>query len=219
MRISGIKRAIVLSAVSALVLAGVAQAQQPNQENVARLARQIQKKILTLSNYGVFDYITFGIKPGENGYVVILRGYASRPSLKKSAERVASKLEQVGAVENEIEALPTSRMDEDLRMAVYAKVYYHPSLSRYNPNRGTPVYGGAYGFRRAAQLGISNDPPQGYHPISIIVKNGNVTLEGVIDTDADKQIAGMQANSTAGVFSVTSNLHVLNPSKSKKKKG
>jgi hyperosmotically inducible protein len=56
----------------------------------------------------------------------------------------------------------------------------------------------------------------GFHPISIIVKGGNVNLEGVIDTEADKSIAGMQANSVSGVFSVTNNLQVLNPRKPKK---
>ncbi len=48
----------------------------------------------------------------------------------------------------------------------------------------------------------TNDPPRGFHPIHIIVKNGNVRLEGVVDTSGDKTIAGMQANSTPGVFSV-----------------
>jgi hyperosmotically inducible protein len=109
-------------------------------------------------------------------------------------------------------------MNEDLRMKVYAKIYYNTMLSRYNPNRGTPVYGGSSGLRRTAMIGISQDPPKGYHPISIIVKNGNVILEGVVDNEGDKNIANIQANQVSGVFSVTNNLVVLQASKKKEKK-
>ena len=98
----------------------MAAAQQSNQEEVFRLAKQVRKKIITLNNYGVFDYITFGIQPGTAGYGVTLRGYASRPTLKKSADRVVSRIELVESVENEIEVLPTSRNDENIRLAVYA---------------------------------------------------------------------------------------------------
>jgi osmotically-inducible protein OsmY len=59
------------------------------------------------------------------------------------------------------------------------------------------------------EFGITNDPPMGNHAIHIIVKNGNVILEGVVDTAGQKTIAGIQASSTAGVFSVTNDLVVL----------
>ncbi len=204
--------------IGTLVIAGVMTAQQqPNQEEVIRLASQIQKKILTLSNYGVFDYVTFGIGQGTAGYRVVLKGYASRPTLKKSCERVVKKLELVESVDNQIKVLPTSNMDENIRMKVYIAIYYNSALSRYNPNRGTPAYSPG-GWGRAANFGISHDPPLGYHPISIIVDNGNVTLEGVVDNEMDKTIAGTQANSVSGVFHVTNNLHVLNPPKAKKNK-
>ena len=191
------------------------QSGQVNEEEVLRLAGQIRKKIVTLSNYSVFDSITFGLKHGpEGGYVVVVGGYASRPSLKKSVGRAVSRIEGVENVVNNIEVLPTSGQDEDIRFATYAKIYGHPALSRYNPNRGTPIYG----LHRRLAMGISNDPPLGAHPIHIIVNNGNVTLEGVVDTESDKTIAGLQANSVSGVFSVTNNLHVLQPPKKKKKK-
>ncbi len=208
------KRLMAGAMLAALLCVGAAQAQDPNRQETARLAQQIQREIMRLSNFGVFDSISFGLKRGTAGYGVVLRGFASRPSLKKSAEQVVEKIELVESVTNEIEVLPTSRMDDELRLAVFAKIYYHPSLVRYNPNRGAPTYG-LGGWNRAATFGISNDPPQGYHPISIIVNKGNVTLAGVVDTEGDKQVAGMQANSTAGVFSVTNNLEVLNPSKRK----
>lgn len=193
-------------------------AQQNQDEALLRAANKIRKEIVTLSDYGVFDWITFSMGPGANGYKVTLKGSASRPTLKSGAEQVTKKVEGVGEVVNEIEVLPLSRVDEDARMRVYASIYFHPTLSRYNPGRGTPIYGSAYGARRAAAIGISNDPPMGYHPISIIVRNGNVTLEGVVDNDMDKQIAEMQANTVNGVFSVTNNLTALQQSKKKAKK-
>ncbi len=207
-----------VAAALALFLAPPLAAQQqppPDQEEILRVAGQVRKKIITLNNYGVFDHITFGLERGaEGGYVVVVGGYASRPTLKKSITRVVSKIESVEGVVNEVEVLPNSRQDEDIRFATYAKIYGHPALSRYNPNRGTPIYG----LRRRVALGISNDPPIGAHPIHIIVNNGNVMLEGVVDTESDKTIVTVQANSVAGVFSVTNNLHVLQPAKKKKKK-
>jgi hypothetical protein len=198
----------------AALIAGTA-AGQPNPEHsqkvVNKLANDIRKQILTLSDYGVFDSLSFGIGPGPAAgeYKIVLKGYASRPTLKSAAEQVVKRIEGVWGVENQIEVLPTSRMDEDIRMKVYRAIYYDSSLSRYNPNRGTPVYGGAYGLQRTRALGISNDPPMGYHPISIIVKNGNVILEGVVDNEMDKNIAGVRANGVSGVFLVTNNLQAL----------
>jgi hypothetical protein len=127
---------------------------------------------------------------------------------------VVSQVEGVESVENEIEVLPVSRQDEDIRARVYGAIYFNPTLSRYNPNRGTPMYGAA----RRIERGISLDPPRGYHPIAILVNNGKVTLAGVVDNDMDKQIAEVQANTVPGVFSVTNELEVLNPGKGKKKK-
>lgn len=198
-------------ALAAVMLLGTATlSAQPSREATLQLAQRIRKEIVTLPNYGVFDNITFGIQ----GSKVYLRGQASRPTLKKSAERVTVKIEGVSEVVNEIEVLPNSRFDEDTRAAVYVNIYGHTSLSRYNPNRGVPLYGS----RRRQQFGISTDPPIGAHPIHIIVNKGNVTLEGAVDSEGDKTIAGMQANQVSGVFSVTNNLQAPQSGKKKKKK-
>jgi len=199
------KSRYLLIALAIAVMAPGLSAQQPDQEEMFNLVNQIRKKIITLSNYGVFDWVTFSLTNSATGYIVTLNGYASRPTLPQSAERVVQRLELVESVTNEIEVLPTSRNDDNIRAAAYATIYGHPALSRYNPNRGMPLYG----VQRRLQLGISNDPPLGQHPIQIIVKNGNIILEGVVDTDVDKAVAGAQANSVSGVFSVTNNLDVL----------
>ena len=191
-------------AAALLAAAAVAAAPQTGSEQQARLAEQIRKAIVTLSDYSLFDHVTFAL---QDGSTVVLRGQAAKPSLKNSAERAVARLESVEKVVNEIEVLPNSPNDERVRAGVYARVYGHPTLSRYNPNRGTPLFSSL--ARR--NFGISSDPPPGNHPIHIIVKNGNVTLEGAVNTEGDKTIAGLQANSTPGAFSVTNNLVVRNP--------
>ena len=186
---------------------------QISPEEVQRLAQQVTRQVLRLSNYGLFDQITFGIGTSEEGFVVTLKGFVSRPTLRKSAERVTAKIEGVEQVMNQIEVLPNSPNDDRIRTAVYVAVYGHPALSRYNPNRGTPLFSSV--ARRTS--GLTYDPPIGYHPIHIIVKNGNVVLEGVVDTSGDKVIAGIQANQVFGVFSVDNDLVVANESMKKAK--
>jgi osmotically-inducible protein OsmY len=215
-----IRRLLCSSLAMMLAAAGMVFAQETDkqkQDEVIRIANQVRKKILMLGNYGPFDYIAFGVAPGEEGYTILLKGYASRPTLKESAEREVKKIENVGTVENRIEVLPTSGMDENIRLKAYASIYNHPSLSRYNPNYGTPIYGSARSFRNTMQMGISTNPPMGFHPISIIVKGGHIILEGVVDNESDKTVAGMQANQVSGVFSVTNNLYVTQPAKKKEK--
>ena len=170
------------------------------QQAVLNIAKQVRKEIVTQPQYGVFDSIHFGIK----GSTVILRGQASRPTLKSSIEKSVKKIEGVNDVQNEIEVLPVSNNDDRIRAAVYASIYTYAPLQRYTANRGRPM---GPSVARAAG-GITNDPPIGYHAIHIIVKNGNVTLTGVVDSEADLAMAEMRANSVSGVFSVDNDLQV-----------
>jgi hyperosmotically inducible periplasmic protein len=174
-------------------------ADSASQASMLRIAKEVRKAILTLPEYGVFDYIHFAIK----GRTVILRGEASRPILKSSAENVVKKIEGVESVQNDIGVLPNSPNDDRIRAAVYYRIYSQPSLQKYTSNRG-PQFSSL--TRRTA--GITYDPPIGYHAIHIVVKNGNVTLVGAVDNSSDAAIAGMQANLTPGVFSVDNDLFV-----------
>ena len=196
------RMALPATAIVLVVSACLTAAPQELTEQQARLAEQIRKEIVTLSGYSLFDNISYLIN--DDGSTVTLRGQVAKPALKTSAERVVQRLEGVEKVVNEIEVLPNSPNDERVRAGVYVRVYGHPTLSRYNPNRGAPLFPST--ARR--NFGISADPPAGRHPIHIIVKNGHVTLEGVVNTEGDKTIAGLQANSTPGAFSVTNNLVV-----------
>ncbi len=131
-----------------------------------------------LPYFGVFDYIAYQVE----GYKVTLLGAVTRPSLKSDAEKAVKGIEGVEAVDNRIEVLPPSPTDEQLRLQLFRAIYGFPALERY-------------------ALGVIK-------PIRIIVRNGNVTLEGVVDSDGDKNMASVRANGVPGVFKVTNNLQV-----------
>ncbi|NYF91017.1 BON domain-containing protein [Tunturiibacter empetritectus] len=176
-----------------------------SQEDTLRIVQQVQKKLAGLSNLGVFDWLTFGI----HGKTLVLKGYASRPVLKSDAENAVKGIQGIDSVDNQIEVLPNSPMDDRIRAAVYNRIYTQPSLRKYNANQGNigRAIGPGAGIALAAG-GITNTPPMGFHAIHIIVKNGNVTLYGVVLNQMDSSIAGMQANSTPGAFSVDNDLIV-----------
>ncbi len=183
------------------------------QDDTLRIAKEVQKRLGSLTNYGVFDWITFGFQ----GKTVVLRGFASRPTLKSSAANVLKGLPGVESVDNQIEVLPLSNNDDRIRAAVYNRIYTQAALRKYNANQGSVAQALGPGGRSVAMMagGITNDPPRGFHAIHIIVKNGNVTLYGVVNNASDEAIAEMQANSTPGVFSVDNRLVVAGaPAKS-----
>ena len=161
-----------------LVPAAQAQKAVPDRAE-ERIQREVRHEILMLPYFDVFDNITYKVE----GYKVTLLGHVTRPTLKKDVENVVKKIEGVEQVDNQIEVLPVSTMDEQLRVALYRAIYGFSSLERY----AMPVV----------------------KPIRIIVKNGNVTLEGVVDNEADKNLANMRANGVSGVFSVTNHLEVV----------
>ena len=186
----------------------IAQTAEPtwSQEDGMRIVAQVQKKLGGLTNFSVFDWITFGF----HGKTLVLKGYASRPILKKDAENAVKGIPVIDSVDNQIEVLPNSPHDDRIRAAVYNRIYTQPTLRKYNANQGSIAQALGPGGRSVALMagGITNDPPMGFHAIHIIVKNGNVTLYGVVSNDTDKAIAGMQANSAPGAFSIDNDLIV-----------
>lgn len=202
----------LIASVTGLVLlapSAIPQQQAMNdaqQQAVLKIARDVRKQIVSNPRYGVFDSINFGIQGTDT---VILRGYASRPVLKSDIENSVKRIEGVKSLKNEIEVLPLSNLDDRVRAAVYGSIYSYAPLQKYTANRG----GGSRmpSVARAAG-GITNDPPIGFHAIHIIVKNGNVILTGVVDSDSDLAMAEMRANQVPGVFSVTNELQVAGKS-------
>lgn len=198
--------ALIFSVTAPAAIAQTEPAPTWSQEDTLRIVNEVQKKLAGLTTYSVFDWITFAVQ----GKTIVLKGYASRPILKSDAENAVKRIKGVENVINEIEVLPNSPNDDRIRAAVYNRIYTQPTLAKYNANQGSLARALGPGGRSVALMagGITNDPPIGFHAIHIIVKNGNVALYGVVNNDMDKTIAGMQANSAPGVFSVENDLIV-----------
>jgi hyperosmotically inducible periplasmic protein len=203
-----------LPAIAAALILGltapsaIAQTPAPtwSQEDGMRIVSEVQKKLRGLTNYSVFDWLTFGF----HGKTLVLKGYASRPILKSDAGNAVKGIPGIESVDNQIEVLPLSPNDDRIRAAVYNRIYTQPALRKYNANQGSLAQAMGPGGRSFGLMagGITNNPPLGFHAIHIIVKNGNVTLYGVVNNDMDSDIAGIQANSAPGAFSVDNDLIV-----------
>jgi len=179
----------VAVAVAATVPAGAQnqnmreRAVQPGMAGQGRIAREVRHELVMLPYYGVFDNLAYRV----DGNTVTLLGQVTRPTLKSDAENVVKNIEGVEKVNNQIQVLPLSPMDDRIRMAEYRAIYGQTGLDRY--------------------------ALQAIPPIHIIVDNGKVTLEGVVASQQDKDLAGVRANGVNGVFSVTNNLRVETQSK------
>jgi hyperosmotically inducible periplasmic protein len=186
-----------------------------SEADTLRITKAVRSKLIGLTNYGVFDWLTFGF----HGKVVIVKGYASRPILKSDVNSALKGIPGVESVDNQIEVLPNSPNDDRIRGSVYNRIYTSASLRKYNANQGTVRQATGPGPNVALQAGgITNAPPTGFHSIHIIVKNGNVTLLGSVIDEGDFIMANMQANTAPGVFSVDNSLDVERaPAKEKAK--
>jgi len=169
--------ALLLSVAAITPASARASAGQETKAN-QNLVREVRHQLLLLPYYTVFDNLAFKV----DGDRVTLEGQVTRPTLKSDAEAAVKSIEGISGVTNNIEVLPPSPMDDQLRRALYRAIYGDPQLSKY---------------------GWSSMPS-----IHIIVKNGHVSLEGVVDNDADKNLAGLRANSVPNVFEVKNNLVV-----------
>lgn len=177
----------LILALSTVRVAPVAAAQKSNRQEEPKtqkqLMREVRHQLVMLPWYSVFDNLGYRVE----GDKVILEGQVVRPTLKSDAEAAVKSIEGVGSVVNNIEVLPLSPMDDQSRHALYRAIYGEPSLSRY-------------GFAAVAS-------------IHIIVNNGSVTLEGFVDNESDKNLAGLRANEVPNVFSVKNNLQIRSSGK------
>lgn len=162
--------------MASLALMAAASAQPVSDRATQRLIREVRTELIMMPFYGVFDHLSFRL----DGYKVTLMGQVTRPTMKSEAENRVKKIEGVESVTNNIEVLPLSPNDDRIRLAVFRAIFSHPTLQQYTL-RAVP-------------------------PIHILVKNGNVTLEGVVARAMEKNVAGIQANQVPGVFSVKNNL-------------
>jgi len=168
--------------ITVLIVATLSMAQhqqEPSAKAQARIVKEVRHELLMLPYFGVFDNIVFKV----DGYNVALLGQVVRSSLKSDAEHAIKHIEGVERINNQIEVLPPSPMDDRLRLALYRAIYDYPALEKY-------------------AMGVQK-------PIRIIVKNGHVSLEGIVDSEADKNLAGLRANGVPGTFSVSNHLQVV----------
>ncbi|MGA9998307.1 MAG: BON domain-containing protein [Pyrinomonadaceae bacterium] len=171
-------RIITIVAIVALATSAAFAASKPSVERSPQGQRneKIRKQLVTLPYYGVFDNLAYKVEGGT----VTLYGQVVRPTTRSEAARRVAKVEGVARVINNIEVLPVSGFDDSIRSRAYRSINRTAGLYRY-------------------MLGVNPS-------IHIVVKNGNVTLEGVVSNKADKTLAYMAVNQVPGVFSVTNNL-------------
>lgn len=202
-----------LGLVSVIVVVAVAATPQTSAQTVQEKSAvdEIRHELLQLPYYGVFDFLAFSYEKGA----VTLEGYAYRPALKADAERAVKRVSGVDTVKNQIEELPVSFNDDELRWRTYYAIYRDPFLSRYAPGGGV-LWGHRHSFldRGLMPLGPSRFPgmePAGDYPIHIVVNQGRITLLGVVDSEADKTMAGMKARQVPGSFGVENELTIDRP--------
>jgi osmotically-inducible protein OsmY len=140
------------------------------------LEEQVRVALVKIPYLSVFDDLSFRV---DNGVVTLL-GQTTQPITKSYAEQNVRSVPGVIAIQNQIEVLPLSRLDDDIRLRTLRAVSRTSSLYRYF-------------------LGANPS-------IRIVVKNGHVTLDGVVQNEADRVLASMAANRVPNVFSVTNNL-------------
>ncbi len=149
-------------------------------ESSQRIARETLHQLLMDPYYSVFDNLAFRV----DGNTVTLMGQVTDPATKSDAVASVKKIEGVDRVVDNIEVLPPSAMDDGIRRATYRAVYGTDGLFKYSMGAVPSIH--------------------------IVVKNGHVTLVGVVDNEADKDLAGIRAKGIPNVFSVDNQLQVAN---------
>ena len=169
--------------VGLVVFSGLALADTLTKDSNSKLGSKVRSELVTMPYYTIFDNLAFRV----DGSKVTLLGHVHWSSLKDTTERIVAGVEGVTSVNNQIEILPNSFFDNRIRLAVAQAIFSHPVLGSYTLKALPSIH--------------------------IIVKNGNVTLEGLVAREMHKNIANLQAHGVSGVFSVTNNLRVENAKK------
>jgi hyperosmotically inducible protein len=163
-----------------LVAAAAGTSIPDDQKGQERISRQVHHQLLMMPQLTIFDNLSYKVEDGT----VTLMGQVRNPILKDEATAMVKRIEGVEKIDNQIEILPVSFLDDSIRRREARAIFGYEPLFRYS-------------------LGA-------YPSIHIIVKNGNVTLEGVVSNQMDKNMAGIRANDVPGVFSVKNDLKVEN---------
>ena len=144
-----------------------------------QMLRAARHEIVMYYAYGIFDNVSLE----ANGGTLTVSGQVTLPFKKTDMGRLLERVKGVAEVQNNLEVLPVSSFDDRLRLQVARAIYGDPFFIHY--------------------------ADQALPPIHIIVKNGNVTLEGVVASAMDKTKANMAALGAGLSFSVVDNLRVV----------
>jgi len=167
----------VIAGLAATVAQGQAPASPPQDE----MARELRRELVLLPSDTVFDNVLADVR----GNTAILSGEVIHPSLRTEAENAAKRVHGIASVDDQIEVIPPSPMDDRVRDEVFGAIYEYAGLRKYE-----------FAVRK---------------PIRIIVQDGRVSLYGVVDSDADRNLAGVRARSIPDHVPVTNNLLVAEP--------
>jgi len=162
------------------IAASSVETARASEPGTERMVTAVRRELNKIPYVNAFDYMAFAVDANGN---VTLTGEVTNPVVKSDAGNVVKRVEGVERVNNQIQVLPVSFFDDGLRARLFRSIYGYPSFEKY-------------------ALGTVK-------PIRIIVKGGHVTLMGVVDSEADKNIAGLRANGVPGVFSVDNQLKVV----------
>lgn len=174
---------ILASSTSLPAATSKTQGQRNPANEEANLVKEVHHQLVMLPYLTLFDNLEYRV----DGTKVTLMGQVVRPSSKDDAARAVKSVEGVTEVDNQIQVLPPSTMDAQIRRAEYRAIYGFADLWKYAMGALPPVH--------------------------IVVDNGRVSLYGVVDSEADKNLIGLRANTVPNVFSVTNDLQVAGPGK------
>jgi hyperosmotically inducible periplasmic protein len=187
-----------LIVIALFMAAPILRAAEPQPED-ARTTEDIQRALLRLPYYGVFDYLTFQYDRGT----VTLSGFAYRATLQSDAVKAVKRVSRVDNVIDQIELLPVSQNDDRIRWSTYYRIYGDAFLSRYAPGGGLSRID-----RRFSGPRFPGSEPFGYYPIHIVVQRGRTMLLGVVDSESDRTAAGFRAREVPLTFGVENELLV-----------
>jgi hyperosmotically inducible protein len=170
----------VVTAVVLLAVPGMAASQgTPVPVANPNLERDVRHALNTLAYYGVFDDLSFSI---DDAGAVTLSGQVMQYNVRNSAVSVVKHLTGIARVEDQIEVLPLSPFDNGIRIRAYNAIFGYPALSRYAINARPPI--------------------------RILVKNGNITLAGVVNSELDRTLVYNRIRALPGAFTVTNELRL-----------
>jgi hyperosmotically inducible protein len=169
----------LVTAAVLFAIPGFASQGTPNAGSNPNLERDVRHAINTLAYYGVFDDLSFSV---DDAGVVTLSGQVMQYTVHNSAISAVKHLAGVTRVEDKIEVLPLSPFDNGIRIRAYNAIYGYPALSRYAINARPTIH--------------------------IVVKNGNITLAGVVNNELDRTLAYNRIKALPGTFAVTNDLRL-----------